>query len=46
MNGDTNGLMELMLIAAPVSFAEKEVDLEGKSPWVGLCWTIWLVSCT
>lgn len=41
MNGDPNGLMELMLIAAPVNFAEKEVDLEGKSPWVGLCWTIW-----
>lgn len=41
MNDGTNGLMGSMLIAAPVIFAEKEVDLQGKSPWVGLCRTIW-----
>lgn len=41
MNDGTNGLMGSVLIVAPVIFAEKEVDLKGKSPWVGLCRTIW-----
>lgn len=30
MNDGKNGLMAPMLIAAPVIFAEKEVDLKGK----------------
>lgn len=41
MNDGNNGLTALMLIAAPVIFAEKEVDLNGKTPWVGLYRTIW-----
>lgn len=41
MNDGKNGLMGPMLIIAPVIFAEKEVDLQEKSPWVGLYRTIW-----
>lgn len=41
MNDGKNGLMGPMLIAAPVIFAEKEVDLQGRSPWVGLYMTLW-----
>lgn len=43
MNDGKNGLMGPMLLAALVFFffPEKEVDLQGKSPWVGLYRTIW-----
>lgn len=41
MNDGKNGLMAPMLIAVPVIFAEKEVDSNGKSPWVGLSRIMW-----
>lgn len=41
MNYGKNGLMGPMLIAAPLTSSEKEVDLKGRSPWVGLYRTLW-----